>query len=154
MSNFEPARLYLWDRAGETWGVYGFEHVGPACAPFEEVARFFPDRPGVTNPRRAIVLDPQDEDVQAFVQVALAVGSSSAVAVNLARKIAAQSTPPKPPMEEPQEWGAKVTDDRADWIRVHGSDVRKGWYAPADVVWDDWASMLNPRPYEGVRDGD
>jgi len=70
----------------------------------------------------------------------------------------AQITPPAPPMEEPTEWGAKVTDDRGDWSRadVTGDDdeprlrwVPRDW---AKTDWSTWDDMQNPRPYENPRE--
>ena len=143
MSTYEPGRLYLIDVDGETREARYFANGIHAPG--------FLTRDGqairisrVHNPRPAIVLDPEDENVKAFATGHGTVGHVHCCTV--ADKIRAQITPPEPPMEEPG-WGEKVDDDRGHWLHAYGP------------VWTNaigntsaWAEMVNPRPYENPRE--
>ena len=97
MSTYEPGRLYLIDLHGVTRAVHycadGFFRCGED---FSAMAT------SDLNARLAVVLDPEDEDVQEFMQWAS--NFFDGYLSRLADKIRAQITPPEPPMEEPG-WG-------------------------------------------------
>ena len=98
-------------------------------------------------PADSIVLDPEDEDVQTLMRGGLEVAELHTAALSLVHKIRAQITPPEPPMEEPTEWGAKVTDDRGDWVLARVDGRAMPWTC-VNGDQADWNHMVNPRPYE------
>lgn len=63
------------------------------------------------------------------------------------------------PMKEPTEWGAKITDDDHDWMRIsdYRTDDKRISDRRTDDKWAPWMSpsggrrrwdeMRNPRPY-------
>ena len=158
MSTYEPGRLYLIDVDGETHqaryhlGIHQFLYLNSGqTIPNESVA----------NVRPAIVLDPWDKNVKHYVKYwggappeGSGVGSLSLVA----RAIAAQITPPEPPMEEPTELLERVTDDAGNWVRWSISTRTFEPWAWCDSLGIDtrqrrrWSDMRNPRSYENPRE--
>ena len=99
-------------------------------------------------PADAIVLDKDDEDVQEFMQWAS--NFFDGYLSRLADKIAAQITPPEPPMEEPTALGEKVKTDNG--VAVIADDQSgHPWYLPSEKTWHHWGQLKNPRPYESPR---
>ena len=152
MSTYEPGKLYLIDVNGETKQArfaYASSHGGA----FITRGGFVTPEEHATNVRPAIVRDPEDENVKVMVDI-WANDRDLSAARSVARLIAAQiapPAPPEPPMEEPTEWGAKVTDDRGDWIRVE--DSTSPWLRREEYDdWSAWSAMENPRPYENPRE--
>ena len=154
MSTYEVGKLYLIDLRGETHQA--------TCRRYPDGAVVFLTYDGAVisgskaeNPRLAIALDPEDENVKVMVDI-WANDRDLSAARSVARLIAAQITPPEPPMEEPTEWNAPVTDDRGDWSRAEGEapgDTLR--WAPRDWTkadWSTWDQMRNPRPYENPRE--
>jgi len=94
------------------------------------------------------VLDSEDEEVQAFATGHGKVGHVGCCAV--AAEIAAQITPPEPPMEEPTALGEKVKTDNG--VAVIADDQSgHPWYLPSEKTWHHWGQLKNPRPYESPR---
>ena len=96
-------------------------------------------------PADAIVLDPENFYVRGLLKLNEQDWNDAADAV--ADMIRAQITPPEPPMEEPTEWGAKVTDDRGDWVLARVDGRAMPWTC-VNGDQADWNHMVNPRPYE------
>ena len=119
MSTYEPGRLYLID-------VDGVTHQA-TCRRYHDGAVVFLTYDGAVisgskaeNPRLAIALDPEDENVKVMVDIWAGDRDLSA-ARSVARLIAAQiapPAPPEPPMEEPG-WAEKVADDRGHWLNAY-----------------------------------
>ena len=96
-------------------------------------------------PADSIVLDPENFYVRGLLKLNEQDWNDAADAV--ADMIRAQITPPEPPMEEPTEWGAKVTDDRGDWVLARVDGRAMPWTC-VNGDQADWNHMVNPRPYE------
>ena len=149
MTTYEPGRLYLIDLDGET---HEARYYGINPPYFLTREGHMTHRDNAANVRLAVVLDPEDEEVQAFAKDYSGFWRPETPTEIIANKIAAQITPPEPPMEEPTEWNAPVTDDRGDWSRAEGEapgDTLR--WAPRDWTkadWSTWDQMRNPRPYE------
>ena len=57
------------------------------------------------------------------------------------------------PMEEPTEWGAKVTDDLGDhWLFSYESGSYGQIWIRVDGESCGWSEIRNPRPYTGGDD--
>ena len=139
MSTYEPGKLYLYERHGETvTGLWNGRYL---------ISSAYTNLPKeVTNPRLAVVLDPEDEEVQAFATGHGKVGHVGCCAV--AAKIRAQITPPEPPMEEPTEWGSVVQTDEGRAVLATNKRETRLWILE-DRGWVAWKSLKNPREYEG-----
>jgi len=160
---YEPGKLYLID-------VDGVTHQA-TCRRYSDGAAVFLTYDGAVisglkaeNPRPAIVLDPEDEAVQAFVKVYDLTGTrhegtnQEGAPNRVAAKIAAQITPPEPPMEEPTELLERVTDDAGNWVRWSNSTRTFEPWAWCHSLGIDtrqtrrWSQMQNPRSYENPRE--
>ena len=151
MSTYEPGRLYLIDLDGETHEARYFANgINPPY--FLTREGHMTHRDNAANVRLAVVLDPEDEDVKALVRYVSHEPEVREIAfwTRVGDMIRVQITPPEPPMEEPTEWGYRVTDDRGDWLRavVHSADDPEPWAAYAGGEWSRWDEMQNPRKYE------
>ena len=147
MSTYWPAQLYLIDVDGETrearyhLGIHQFVYLGSG--------QTIPNG-SVSNVRPAIVLDPEDADVQTLMRGGLEVEELDTAALSLVHKIRAQITPPEPPMEEPTALGEKVKTDNG--VAVIADDQSgHPWYLPSEKTWHHWGQLKNPRPYESPR---
>ena len=147
---YEPGKLYLIDLRGETHQA--------TCRRYPDGAVVFLTYDGAVisglkaeNPRPAVVLDPEDFYVRGFLKLNEQDWNDAAdVVVGMIR---AQITPPEPPMEEPTEWGEKVTDDRGDWMLVPPREPGTPcWVNHDGDDWSSWDDMQNPRKYENPRE--
>ena len=152
MSTYEPGRLYLIDLDGETHEARYFANgINPPYFQLRE--GHMTHRDNAANVRLAIVLDPEDENVQTLMRGGLEVEELDTAALSLVHKIRDQITPPEPPMEEPTEWGEKVTDDRGDWMLVPPREPGTPcWVNHDGDDWSSWDDMQNPRKYENPRE--
>ena len=109
-------------------------------------------------PADAIVLEKDDEDVEAFITGrGRPVGEPRPSAL-VADKIRAQITPPETPMKEPTELLERVTDDAGNWVRWSISTRTFEPWAWCDSLGIDtrqtrrWSDLKNPRKFENPRE--
>ena len=147
MSGYETGRFYRATVRGEA-DIIVFRGRGEWVSPDASSGCYGHNDDHVTNVRPLAVLDPEDDRVQAFLEMCnwLVVNKETQ---NLHRLIREQLAPPKPPRIAEPGWGAIVKATLTDidslslWQR-HWMGPRSAWVSQKHGAACQWDDLIDP----------